>query len=269
MLHFFQPEIADKYGVNAAILLQNIYYWCDHNRTNDKHFNDGLYWTYNSRKAFQEQFSYMGEKQIRNALNKLKDAGLIVFGNYNKSSYDKTLWYAITEKGLLAIGATVDSTRQKGPIDESKRAYRVKQKGQPIPDINPDIYTHHSPDIEENEDEFNPYGEGKQPDADNVYAYASKELLSISPRAMAEIRDFADELSEEVVRHAIDNALDQGVRTWTYVKSILNSYAEARVRSLQDAKKVDEQHKTKKQDGTKPAKVTTNDNEGPFGKWVL
>ena len=90
MIHSFDVDVAALYGVNAAILLQNIYYWCEHNRLNEKHYYDGEYWTYNSRKAFAEQFPYMGDKQIRSALGKLKDEGLIITGCYNNSSYDRT-----------------------------------------------------------------------------------------------------------------------------------------------------------------------------------
>ena len=294
MMHFFKTEIADIYGINAAILLQNILYWCEHNRVNDKHFHDGHYWTYNSMKAFKEQFSYMGDKQIRNALKKLKDEGLILSGNYNKSSYDKTLWYTITEKGYEAFGDSVKSIQPKGRIDESKRAYRVKAKGEPIPDIYSDsVTTNNIINITDNDenvgfddeiDKYNPFGEGRRPDRNTVYAYASNELVSLSQRAMQEIGDYVNDLSEDVVRHAIDNALDQGVRTWAYVKTILNGYVDAEVHSVGDAKRVDEEYSKKRKGGTKQESTDQSTdkkwqdmtpeeqeyalNHGPFGPWV-
>ena len=59
MIHTFDSEIAEKYGVNCAILLQFIFFWCEKNKANGKHFYDGHYWTYNSRKALQSLFPYL------------------------------------------------------------------------------------------------------------------------------------------------------------------------------------------------------------------
>jgi predicted phage replisome organizer len=137
---------------------------------------------------------------------------------------------------------------------------------------------------DEKEDPYNPFGEGRKPERNTVYAYASNELVSLSQRAMQEIGDYVNDLSEDVVRHAIDNALDQGVRTWAYVKTILNGYVDAEVHSVGDAKRVDEEYSKKRKGGTKqenteqPTDKKWQDmtpeeqeyalNHGPFGPWV-
>lgn len=99
MTHIFDVEIAKEYGVNAAILLQNLGYWIMRNKANETNYFDGRYWTFNSRKAYRELFPYMSERQIDTAFKKLIDNGLVVTGNYNKLKYDRTLWYALTQKG--------------------------------------------------------------------------------------------------------------------------------------------------------------------------
>lgn len=124
MQHSFDVDIAAEYGVNCAILLNHIWFWCEKNRANGKHLHDGTYWTYNSVKAFEELFPYMGKKAIRNALTKLESEELIISGCFNKDSYDRTKWYGITHKGLLHL-----SKGEKG----------IVKKGEPIPDIKPDI----------------------------------------------------------------------------------------------------------------------------------
>ena len=136
----------------------------------------------------------------------------------------------------------------------------------------------------DDEDPYNPFGEGRRPDRNTVYAYASNELVSLSQRAMQEIGDYVNDLSEDVVRHAIDNALDQGVRTWAYVKTILNGYVDAEVHSVGDAKRVDEEYSKKRKGGTKQESTEQSTdkkwqdmtpeeqeyalNHGPFGPWV-
>ena len=136
MIHNFDINIAEKYGINAAIILQNMYYWIEKNRANEKHFHDGYYWTYNSLKAFEELFPYMSTKQIRGALEKLDEEGIIVCGNYNNSTYDRTKWYAITDAGyeLFQEGKCIVP---KGQMENSKRANGLSQKGEPIPNNKP------------------------------------------------------------------------------------------------------------------------------------
>lgn len=94
----------------------------------------------------------------------------------------------------------------------------------------------------------NPFGTdtGHRPDPNTVYAYASQELQSLGHRAMQEIQSFVDDTSEEVVRHAIDNALDQGVRTWSYVRSILNSYVDEGIKTVGEAKAYDDKRRKEK-----------------------
>lgn len=46
MKHIFDVEIAKKYGINVAVILENMSYWIKKNEANDKHFYEGKYWTY-------------------------------------------------------------------------------------------------------------------------------------------------------------------------------------------------------------------------------
>lgn len=104
--HSFNLRVASKYGVNCAVILQNLFYWTEHNKENNKHFHDGYYWTYNSNQAFAKQFQYISPKQIRYALEKLKAEGLILASRYqedNIDSRDRTLWYAVTQKAIALM----------------------------------------------------------------------------------------------------------------------------------------------------------------------
>lgn len=104
MEHSFDIEIAKKYGVHSAIILNNLLFWIKKNIANEEHIYDNNCWTYNTRKAFNELFPYMTERQINYALDKLIEDGIIVTGNYNEDKRDRTLWYAITEKGYNLLG---------------------------------------------------------------------------------------------------------------------------------------------------------------------
>lgn len=144
MEHSFDVEIAKKYGIPCAILLKNIYFWTEKNRANGDNFYDGRYWTYNSKKAFSELFPYMTARQVDYALNKMVDEGLIITGNYNKVSYDRTLWYAITKKGYSIL--------QNCKMEETKLLNGFNAIVQPIPDINTDNKPDNKPYINKGTD---------------------------------------------------------------------------------------------------------------------
>lgn len=101
--HSFDVFIAEKYGINSAIIFNHLFFWIAKNEANSKNFHEGRYWTYNSREAFAKLFPYMTTRQISYALDKLIKSGLVVTGNYNESPYDRTLWYAITDFGYSIL----------------------------------------------------------------------------------------------------------------------------------------------------------------------
>ena len=128
-LHSFDPDIAAQVGVNAAVIYQNFLFWCEKNKANKRHVMDGYVWTYNSRRALGDLFPYLTDSQIKTAIAKLVDAGLLVKGEYNLASYDRTNWYApaVSAEWVSAIG-------QKSPMDRSKIASGLAKNDQPIPD---------------------------------------------------------------------------------------------------------------------------------------
>ena len=144
MQHSFDIEIAEKYGVSEAILLQHLWFWIEKNKANEVNFYDGTYWTYNSAKAFVKLFPYMTQRQIQNALKRLKEKGIIKTGNYNKSSYDRTLWYAFTELGK--------SIMQKCKMENTNLSNGLHKNVTPIPDINTNINTDNNTNINNKEE---------------------------------------------------------------------------------------------------------------------
>lgn len=132
MINSFDSEVAKVVGVIAAILYHNIKYWCEKNATNEVHYHDGHYWTYNSTKAFCSQFPYLSRDQINYALKKLEDAGYIKTGNYNTSSYDRTKWYC----DLKSDVKPVDSISDRCEMDFEPIQNEIGDNPKPIPNIN-------------------------------------------------------------------------------------------------------------------------------------
>lgn len=98
MTHSFNTDIAKECGVNEAIILDNIYFWCLHNAQNEMNVHNGRAWTYNSVKAFAEQYDYLTSNAIAKALKNLESKGFLITGCFNNSPLNHTKWYSITEK---------------------------------------------------------------------------------------------------------------------------------------------------------------------------
>ena len=154
MQHSFDIEIAKEYGIIEAILLNNFQFWIEKNKANNINFYDGYYWTYNSTKALNELFPYLSQRRIQNALKHLRDEGILQVGNYNKLSYDRTLWYAFTKKGECIM--------QKREMDCEEKGNGECENVQAIPDINTDI----NADVNSN----------------NIYTSEFEKLWSLYPR---------------------------------------------------------------------------------------
>lgn len=119
----FDPLIAKEVGVECAIMLSNITWWCKTNAANKRkeNFHEWRYWTFNSVKAWSELFPFWTQKQVRRILETLEKSGHILVGEFNDQWYDRTKWYC-----------------PNGNIDLPKRANGDAQMGEPIPDSKQD-----------------------------------------------------------------------------------------------------------------------------------
>ncbi len=98
MNYCFDSELAEMYGVNEAIMLWNIQHWILKNKATKSNEFAGRTWCYNSAQAWAELFPFWKPKQVSRILNSLENQGVLVTGNFNKVSYDRTKWYAFNDE---------------------------------------------------------------------------------------------------------------------------------------------------------------------------
>ena len=191
--HSFDIDIATKYGVHSAILFNHLAFWIAKNEANNTNYYDGNYWTFNSKQAFSKLFPYMTPRQITYALDKLIDAGLIVTGNYNNSAYDRTLWYALTEKGKSIL--------QNCQMETPKTSNQSDENVKPIPNINTGKNTN------KNTDKIIKVLEKWLNDHQSNVTAEQKEKLTKSLLGFAEMRkEIKKPLSERATALIIDKA---------------------------------------------------------------
>jgi len=143
MIHSFDIDDAKKYGMTEAVILYNLRFWIEKNKANDKHFYEGRYWTYNSVKAFEELFPYLTYRNIRSAIENLQKNNVIITGNFNVSSYDRTRWFALFDVSELTNGiakpdktVNTDSNTNKKQLTINEFIKLCKEKNEkPIKDF--------------------------------------------------------------------------------------------------------------------------------------
>lgn len=150
--HSFDPEIAATVGINAAVIYQNILWWCERNAIKDRNIHDGRAWTYNSIKQFEAFFPYLSAKQIRTALDTLEGAEYLVTGCYNTDARDRTKWYS-----PFALEVKLHLPH---------RADTFAPQGEPLPVSKPDINI--TPNPKGGSDLFSANDETEEPDETDV-----------------------------------------------------------------------------------------------------
>jgi len=118
--HSFSPTVAAKYGIIEAILIHHFQHWINYNKRLGRNKKDGRIWTYQTRKEIAAWFDYLSEDQVRRATDNLVVQGVLIKGNYNKSKFDKSIWYAFKNEEMFTIGKFANSIEESAnSIEES------------------------------------------------------------------------------------------------------------------------------------------------------
>jgi hypothetical protein len=87
------PLLAERIGLNEAIVLQQLKYWLNETESGVDH--DGHRWIYNTVDQWQKQFPFWSVDTVKRALKSLQCQGIILAEQLAKSKHDRTYHYAI------------------------------------------------------------------------------------------------------------------------------------------------------------------------------
>lgn len=136
--HSFNPFIAEKYSIHEAIFINNMIFWTRINASNQSNYHDGRYWTYGTPKFYSRYFPYFTSRQMKDVINKCLKNGLIIKGNYNKKGFDRTNWYALSDKALFELNLDKTCLKPRQASLDEIRPMHWTESVQPIPDTKPD-----------------------------------------------------------------------------------------------------------------------------------
>lgn len=121
--HCFSVSLAEKVGLECAIILQHFYTWHRGNKDNPDMNKDKRVWFFLSRKSILEVFPYLTDRKIRNSIESLIASGYVVKGNYNKDSFKKANWYSMTDKAIALF------EEKSNPLDEKSNDWSKSPLG--------------------------------------------------------------------------------------------------------------------------------------------
>lgn len=98
MRHAFNTDLAEKYGIEKALIIDYFAYWVVENMRNERNFHDGRYWVFNSASALSEKFHYISRRTMNQKLQELEADGILISGNFNKNKFDRTKWYSFKDE---------------------------------------------------------------------------------------------------------------------------------------------------------------------------
>lgn len=114
-------DIAEKYGIDAAVFIHNIVYWTLKNKAENKHFHQGRYWMQASLKGLAALYPLWSVPQIKRIIAKLREDGALLVGNFSEDRMVRTNWYAPGDE-ILALYETA-------PIGRNRNMQETKPSG--------------------------------------------------------------------------------------------------------------------------------------------
>lgn len=131
---FGYGHVAIQYGMEEAVFLDALVFWWRTNRSNNRNYYEGRWWTYNSVETYSAIFPWWSASQIRRIIARCKDKGALLIANFNEDKRDRTLWYSPSDDLLTLYGenfVTCNCSNKQMQGDEGTGSF--DETGAPLP----------------------------------------------------------------------------------------------------------------------------------------
>jgi len=248
------PNLSAKAKGLLAYMLTLPNDWRFHQEELEKHFTDG---TKSIRTALNELITqgYVVKKPLRDENGKFSGTDWVVYDNptfENRKSVEKPLNQGSQNEKAVKSAIT--------PSCEKRNAGKRNAENGTLLSTN---YTNNlskqrtnkQKDEEEDNNSNSKISSEIQTKREAVFKFwENNGFGSISPflyeKIGDEIKDFkeaglSEETAYELIKHALEVAVDHNARTWSYVRSILNGYLQRNLKSVEQVKANEKQFKAK------------------------
>jgi len=131
--HSFDINLASIYGIPEAIIIHHFQHWISINKRLGRNFKDGKTWTYQTHEEICAHFPYLSKEEVRETIERLATGKsrrsksdelefepVLIKGNFNKTPFDKTTWYAFSNNSYERADAQIGSGHLPTPIPDTK-----------------------------------------------------------------------------------------------------------------------------------------------------
>jgi hypothetical protein len=142
-------DLATCFGVNEAIVIQQVHYWLEVNKEAGKNYINDRHWTYNTIADWQSlNFPFWSYDTVKRIFSKLESEGILLADNFNEMKRDRTKWYSIDYEKLDELMEKHDNQKANSPNALGQSApMSLGQNApldwgnlhQPLPEINTEI----------------------------------------------------------------------------------------------------------------------------------
>ena len=177
---------------------------------------------------------YFTRSTVHRAIKKLEENKLIITGNFNKLSYDKTTWYTLTDDGMLLFGpcpkmrqglsqngTTIPIYKEEKKETLSQNGTGLSQNGTTIPIQS--TYSLDDDDKRKKDERFpgNKYPKEVYEQAFSIYAKFLRPIpsMGIQESIMACVDDYGLNKFEAAVKKAAKN----NARSFSYIEAVLSN----------------------------------------------
>ena len=98
--HIFDVDTAQKCGMAAAVVYERIRAYAELAEARGEARHDGRQYIRASMASLSAEIPYLSPHQVRTALDKLTDAGLLLKSFCSEEKMDRTAWYALSIGGM-------------------------------------------------------------------------------------------------------------------------------------------------------------------------
>lgn len=125
----FRQDEAKVFGMNGALVLNQIRYWTDPKRA--KNFKEDRLWVYNSLQDWKAEFVSISERTLRRVFHQLETLGVLIAKKFNAWRRDQRKWHTINFEKLNEILQNVDrKPSQRRRMPEPNLSLKTKSKNE-------------------------------------------------------------------------------------------------------------------------------------------
>jgi len=112
MNHYLNSDVAIKYGMVGAILIDEIVKSIKKNDKDNVYFYNNNHWYYGSAISLQKKHQYLTRSLIQRTLKNLVNTGALEAKNINKLKSDRTFSYRVIDKLIMDMYDNVKYIRK-------------------------------------------------------------------------------------------------------------------------------------------------------------